>query len=648
MDFGLARLQGQTKLTRTGATVGTVSYMSPEQARGNEVDHRSDIWSLGVVLYRMVAGRYPFEGEHQSAVMYLIMNEPHQPLTALRTGVPMDLERIVDKALAKDPGERYQSVSDMIVDLKRALGRLGGAKAKSMGPAASKPQLPRRPWVIGGVAVVIAVTGFFAWQQISGERGGPTPERVVQNDDRLSIAVLPLDNLSRDGGQEYVADGMTEALIAELAQIRALRVISRTSVMRFKKTTQPIPEIATALGVSTIIEGSVVQVGGRVRVTAQLIDAKTDEHLWAQSYERDMSDVLALQSDVARAIANEVKVKLTPDESDRLASSSAVDPRAYDLYMRGRYHWNRRTIPDLRRALELFEQAVDIQPDWALGYAALAETHAVMGGWSALPPEEAFPRGREFARRALELDPNLGSAWACLALAEASWEWDWANAEEHFRKAIEVDPNNASARQWYAEHLCAMGRFEDALAQIEIALKLDPLAMIVAATKAWVYYYKYDVDRAIAECERVIAVDPDFHGVYDVLGHSSRLAGRHEQAAEALARFYETDAPGAGESIRNAYARGGMDAVVRVVIGGLKQASRAQYVSPASIAMYFASIGEADSAMVWLEKAYDERAYPIEWVAVSPYCEPIHDDPRFIDLLKRMKLEDVKPAYARK
>jgi len=646
MDFGLAKLQGQTKLTKAGTTVGTVSYMSPEQASGGEADHRSDIWSLGVVLYHMVTGSYPFEGEHPSAVMYMIMNEAHERVTALRAGVPIELERIVDKALAKDPSERYQSVSDMIVDLKAARG--GQSDAKTTPMVAGPSKMLRSPWVFGGVAVVVAVVGFLAWQLMSGGRNGPTSEGVAPKDERVSIAVLPLDNMSQDEGQEYVADGMTEALIAELAQIRALRVISRTSVMRFKKTTQSIPEVAAVLGVNTIIEGSVVQGGGRVRVTAQLIDAKTDEHLWAQSYERDMSDVLALQSEVARAIAKEVKVELTPDESERLASSSAVDPRAYDLYMRGRHHWYRRSDSDLRRALELFQQAVDIQPDWALGYSALAETNIVMAGHATLPPAEANPRVRELAQKALELDPSLGSAWACLAGVEANWNWDWDKAQEYYRKSIELEPNNATSHQWYAEFLTVLGRFDEAMEQIELAQELDPLAMIIGSMKAWTYCFAGELDRAIAEGEQVIALDPSFSRAYLFLADAYRFAGRHDQAAEVYADYYGSFAPGADEGIRRAYASGGIDAVVHVVIGGLRQASQAQYVSPANIGFHFASIGETDSAMVWLDKAYNERAYPIEFAAVTPYCEPLRDDPRFIDLLKRLKLEDVKPAYARK
>ena len=637
MDFGLARMQGQTKLTQTGTTVGTVSYMSPEQAQGAEVDSRSDIWSLGVLLYRMVAGRYPFEGQHQSAVMYAVINEPHPPLTSLRTGVPMELERIVGKALAKNPAERYQSVSDLLVDLKAVRDQTAGSASRPA-PAAGKTTGRSRVWMIAGAAVVAAAAALFAWQQLSRDGGGaPAPPT---DDARVSIAVLPLDNMSADESQEYIADGMTEALIAELAQIHALRVTSRTSVMRFKKTTLPLSEVAATLGVSTIIEGSVMQAGGRMRVTAQLIDAETDEHLWAQSYERDVSDVLALQSDVARAIAREVSVELTPGENERLAVSKSIDPDAYDAYLRGRHHWYRRTGPDLRQARELFERVIEIEPEWAQGYLALAQTYVVMASWAVLPPGEAYPLGEENAAKALELDPGLGAAWACLAGVEAEWRWEWDMAEEYFRRAIEVEPSNASSHQWYGEFLCNQGRLDEAFEQINTAIELDPLALITRSVKAWAYFYQWNFDRAIAESEQILELDPDYLPGHNALAIASRYAEQHDRAAEHYVRYYNGFLPGAGDALRVAYQEGGMDALIRKIIAGSREARRTQYVSPANIAFEYASLGEVDSAMVWLERAYESRAFPLPSVAVTPWTESLHDDPRFMDLVQRMELRE--------
>jgi TolB-like protein len=569
-------------------------------------------------------------------------------LTAVRSDVPLELERIVDKALSKDPRDRYQSISDMIVDLKALRGpKTDSATVSQEAGSPRRARRARRPWLLAVIAAAVVVAGVAAWQFLG--RNGATTERAATRDDRVSIAVLPLDNMSQSEDQEYIADGMTEALIAELAQIKALRVISRTSVMRFKNTTQSIPEIAAMLGVKTIIEGSVVQAGGRVRVTAQLIDAGTDEHLWAQSYERDMSDVLALQSDVARAIAGQVKVELTPGEQQRLESPSSVDPQAYDLYLQGRYHWNRRNPADLTRALELFERAVAIDPDWARGYVALANTHQVMAGWGLVAANVAFPLASENVNKALELDPHLGSAWASLAGLEDTWQWDRNRAEEYYRKAIDLEPNNSSTHQWYAEFLCTQGRFDEALEQIEMARLIDPLAMVVRTVKAWIHYYMGDYDVAIAECERLIEQDPGFTGTYNVLADACRHAGRNDRAAVVYARYYEASVPGAGRSIENAYRSSGMDGVIRVVISGKRQVYLAgeQYISPSSIAINFASIGEADSAMVWFDRAYETRAFPITYIAVTPDCEPIHDDPRFIDLLQRVHLDHVTPAYVR-
>jgi serine/threonine-protein kinase len=647
MDFGLAKLLGQTRLTQAGTTIGTVSYMSPEQARGEDVDQRADIWSLGVVLYRMVAGRYPFEAAHPSAMMYSIMNEPHTPLTAVRTGVPFELERIVDKALVKDPAERYQHVSDLLVDLKalrKTPSTAGRSAAQTSSPPPARAGKPRR-WMWAAFALVVVAASVFLWQQL-GRRADRAQSGFVVGE-RVSIAVLPLSNMSQDDSQQYLADGMTEALIAELAQIHALRVISRTSVMRFRDTTLSIAEIAKQLGVNTIIEGSVLHANGRVRVTAQLIDARTDEHLWAESYERDMADVLALQREVARAIAGEVQVELTPGESTRLTTASAVDPNAYDLYLRAREVWFRRTEADLFRARDMFQRVVEMQPDWAPGYVALANVHSVMAGWGLLPPSETYPRARELGEQALALDPGLGSAWGCLAGVAADYDWKWDEADRYYRKAIDLEPNNESLHQWYAEFLTSQGRFDEALTELDLARQNDPLALVITLTRGWSLSVGGDFAGAIAEAERIAEIDPHFPGVDQLMAESLRGMGQHPRAAEYLGKMYEAQVPGAAASIMKGFERDGMAGAIHVIINGLKQASRSRYVSPAGIGFYFASIGEADSAMVWLQRGYQDRAYPMSTMAVSLYCKPIHDDPRFKDLLARMKLDHITPRYRR-
>ncbi|UCG53700.1 MAG: protein kinase, partial [Candidatus Latescibacterota bacterium] len=481
MDFGLAKLKGQTKLTRDGATVGTVSYMSPEQAQGIDVDHRTDIWSLGVVLYQMITGQLPFKGDHESAVVYSIVNEEPDGLTALRSGVPLELERIVNKALAKNAVERYQHIDDLRVDLKRIQECLG--KAPSTVTGSPRKPTKRRRWYLAAcsLALLALLAVIVIWL---GSGGGPRVEEqptsategrtdAPSGQRENSIAVLPLDNLSGVEENEFFADGMTEELITQLAQIQALKVISRTSVMRYKGTDKPLSTIANELNVSTILEGSVLWVGNRVRINAQLIDGASDEHLWANSYESDLSDVLGLQRSVAKEVARQIRVELTSQEEDRLAGSPVVNRDAYELYLKGRFWWNKRTRAGIQKAIEFFQRAIEIVPDYALAYAGLGECYVVLGTWAwYTPPNEIYPKASEYAKKALEIDPNLAPAHAVLAGIAKEYENDWDKAEAHYRRAIELNPNYATARQWYAEFLGHQGRYAEAIEQVKTALEL--------------------------------------------------------------------------------------------------------------------------------------------------------------------------------
>ncbi|MHC4150206.1 MAG: protein kinase domain-containing protein, partial [Planctomycetota bacterium] len=384
VDFGLAKLAGRTMLTKEGTTMGTVAYMSPEQSQGAEVNHRSDIWALGAVLYEMVTGQRPFAGDYEQAVVYSILNQEPEPVTGLRTGVPMALERIINKAMQKTPEERYQHTNDMLVDL-RAVGKSFGGRGAANAPSNKK----RLRFRIGTAALVALVifAGFFVWQYAKkpAKRNEPmsTPGRKVYQG---SIAVLPLENLSDNPEQEYFADGMTEALITQLAQIRALKVISRTTVIRYKATDEPLVDIARKLNVGTILEGSVLLVGDQVRINAQLIDGSTDSHIWAKSYEGELSDVIGLQSEVARSVADEIKVQLTSEEQSRLARQRPVDAEVYRIYLKGRYHLNKFTPPGVRQGMAYFQQVVEKDPNYALAYAGLADSYLVLARWGVAHP----------------------------------------------------------------------------------------------------------------------------------------------------------------------------------------------------------------------------------------------------------------------
>ncbi len=454
LDFGLAKLSGQSRLTKSGATLGTVAYMSPEQAQGAEVDHRTDIWSLGVVLYEMLTGQLPFSGEYEMAMMYSLVNTDPKPVRSLRSEVSVGLEQIINKALAKKPEERYQQINELLADLKSPT-----QKSESKKPFLTRKLAVGKRWYLyaGLVVLILGVV-------LAGIFLRPQSAEAID-----SIAVLPLENMTGDPNQEYFVDGMTEALIANLAKINSLRVISRTSVMQYKKTRKPLPDIAKELNVKAIVEGSVLRANGRVRITAQLIDAPKDRHLWANSYDRDFRDVLALQSEVTTAIVHEIQVKLTPQEQQGLTNALQVNPEVYQTYLKGRYFLNKRTEEGLKKSIEYFQNAIEKDPGFALAFAGIAEAYALLGApnYAVLKPWEAQQKGEAAALKALEIDDTIAEAHTSLGYLKFLFEWDWFGAEREFQRAIELNPNYATAHQRYALYLKNLGRFDEALIEIK-------------------------------------------------------------------------------------------------------------------------------------------------------------------------------------
>ncbi len=633
VDFGLAKLGGTTKLTKEGTTLGTVEYMSPEQARGAEVDHRTDIWSLGVVLYQMIAGRPPFEREYEQAVMYAIMNDDPEPVTALRTGVPLEIDRILGKALAKNPDERYQVVGDLLVDLRAVRRQI------EAGHRAPRPTVPRKTgtpkWIyISAAAVVIVIAAVLL-------RGFLLTGRTDAID---SIAVLPLDNISQDSEQDYFVDGMTEVLIAHLARIKSLKVISRTSVMRYKDHEKSLPDVARELDVDAIVEGSVMRAGDRVRITAQLIDARTDEHLWANTFDRDLKDILDLQSEVAQNIAREIKISLTPREETRLAGSQQIDPAAHEAYLRGRYHWNKRTKDGIERSIEYFEEAIRIDPDFALAHAGLADAYIVLADWGHILPREGYAKGKEIALRALELDPDLGEAHASYAAALKLLDYRWEDSEREFRRALELNPNYATAHQWYAELLNHLGRFDEAIAMNERALELDPLSLIINAIHALILQYAGRDGEAIEQCERALELDPCFVLSYTVMQMSYQARGMYEEALGPIKKSMECMGIDA-DTIRildDTFESGGQDALNRLFIdaGMTMYYSEGTFNIPYYIATAYAQLGEADSAFVCLERNFELGTMHVCELGIDRLLDPLRSDPRFTEMLRRVGLAE--------
>ena len=600
LDFGIARLlrPRDAKLkalpTASAPFSGTLPYMAPEQLMEGRADARTDLYSLGVVLYHMATGRPPFENGVPLVLANQIINAPPPPPARFRPDLSARLEEIILKCMEKVPAERYQSAADIAVDLRRAAAPRERAAARA------------------------------------GER--------VESQRIESLAVLPLENLSRDPEQEFFADGMTESLISNLAQVGALRVISRTSAMQYKGVRKSLPEIARALNVEAIVEGAVFRAGDRVRITVQLIEASSDRHLWAQSYERDVGDVLALQGELAQAIASEVRVKLTPGEQERLGGTRAVNPRAYEAYLRGRHCWNKRIPAEVRRAVDFFRQAIEADPAYAAAYAGLADAYNILADLGTVPPLEAASRSRAATSRALELDPRLAEAHTSLAFIRFFFDWDWEGAERSFREAIALNPNYATARQWFSELLASQARFDEAIAEGRQAEALDPLAFIIATSVADVLYFQRRYEEAIAQLRRVIEMEPTFAPARNDL---ARVLAQNGQTGEAIEEFLAAAELSAGDprshaGLGHAYALAGREADARAVLEVLTERARSLTVSSHAIAVIHTALGEHREAFEWLDRACREHDRALVWLKVHPRLDPLRSDPRFADVMRRV------------
>jgi TolB-like protein/class 3 adenylate cyclase/Tfp pilus assembly protein PilF len=459
-----------------------------------------------------------------------------------------------------------------------------------------------------------------------------------------SLAVLPLENLSRNPEEEYFADGMTEALISDLAKIGPLRVISRTSVMQYKGARKPLPEITRELDVDAVVEGSVLRVGDRARISAQLIEAATDKHLWAESYERDLRDVLAMQSEIARAIAREVRVTLTAAEGARLASAPRVHPEAYESYLKGRYHWNRRTGESVRKGIAFFERAIEIDPSYAAAYAGLADSYAIVGSFSfgGLPPREAMPRAKAAGEKALEIDPHNAEAYTSLGAVSLWYEWDWSKAKQAYERAIELDPSLAQARQWLSDYWHAMGRLDEAIAEARRGLQIDPLSLILNAVLGAYYNDAGLYDEGIEQLKKALEIDPHFAFAREFLGVAYAEKARYEEAIAELDAAIEDSGgnPGAMAVLGWVHGLAGRREEALRTAEALMELSKRTYIHPTDLAMVYAGLGERDEAFRWLERAYEERSRFLIYLRTTGAFQDLHSDPRFRDLVRRVGLPE--------
>jgi TolB-like protein/DNA-binding winged helix-turn-helix (wHTH) protein/Flp pilus assembly protein TadD len=493
----------------------------------------------------------------------------------------------------------------------------------------------RRPWLKRGVivalALVLSLSILSVWLFRSPSRA-PAGIR--------SLAVLPLENLSGDASQNYFADGMTDELITDLAQISALRVISRTSVMAYKGARKPLPQIARELNVDAVVEGSVLRSGDQVRITAQLIEASTDKHLWSQSYEGELRDTLALQSRVASAIADQIRINLTPQEQAALKNVKVVNPEAYESFLKGRYFWNKRTADGLKAALAYFKQATEEDPQYAQAYSGLADTYALLGDWqyAVMTPKEAFPKAKAAAVKALELDSTLGEAHNSLAFVLDGFDWDLDAGGKEFRRAIELNPGYATAHHWYAWHLSLLDRFDEAIAEMRKAENLDPLSLIINADLAELLGLAHAYDESIRQSRKTIEMDPNFALAHNQLAQAYLQKHMYDEAVAELKKAVQLsgNSPTCIANLARAYVASGKRSEAVKLLGDLKKRSSTGYSNASEIAMIYASLGDTDQAMKWLEKGYEERFNP--GVLLRPGFDPLRSDPRFQGLVHRIGL----------
>ena len=496
---------------------------------------------------------------------------------------------------------------------------------------APKPRLWLTRWVIVALTLVLILPILFVLLLRSR---GRVPAGI------RSLAVLPLDNLSGDASQNYFADGMTDELITDLAQISALRVISRTSVMAYKGARKPMPQIARELNVDAVVEGTVLHSGDQVRITAQLIEASTDKHLWSQSYEGEFRDTLALQKRVAREIADQIRINLTPQEQAALKNVRVVNPEAYESYLKGRYFWNKRTADGLKAALAYFNQAIEEDPKYAQAYSGLADTYALLGDWqyAVMIPKEAFPKAKAAAIKALELDSALGEAHNSLAFVLDGFDWDFDSAGKEFRRAIELNPGYATAHHWYAWHLSLLGRYDEAIAEMRKAENLDPLSLIINADLAELLVLAHSYDESIQQSRKTIEMDPNFALAHNQLAQAYLQKHMYDKAVAELQNAVQLSG-GSPTSIANlarAYVLSGNRSEAEKLLSDLKKRSNPGYSNASEIAMIYASLGDTDQAMSWLEKGYEERFNP--GVLLRPGFDPLRSDSRFQNLVHRIGL----------
>lgn len=638
LDFGLAKVtatgpggEGDNEDTRLktspGMVMGTCSYMSPEQALGRPIDARSDLFSLGIVLYELLTGHLPFVGKTASETIEKISHAQPEPMARFNYSLPPELERIIRKLLEKDPDRRYQSSRELLVDLKN----LKRDSSSGEVPAAPPPRRARSLYaaLAAALILIVAMGAALMWK-----RGPATAQTSID-----SIAVLPFVNVSKDPETEYLSDGISESIINNLTQIASLRVIPRSTVFRYKGKEIDLATVAGDLDVRAVLSGRVLQRGEMLSVQTELIDAKTNSQIWGEQYNRKVSDALALQEEISRQISDKLKVRLAGNAQQQIDRRGTEDPEAYQMYLKGRYHWNKRTGPNLRTALEYFQRAVDRDPDFALAHVGVGDSYLLMDQYADARSSEVLPRAEEAIRRALAIDDGIAEAHASLGLI-CRHNWQWEKAELEFKRAIQLNPNYPTAYHWYNIYLRGMGKVDESYEAVRKAQQLDPLSLIIGTNVVDVLTILGRYDEAIATARKYLELDPNFAQLLGELGMVYSLAGRHEDAVRTAKAAFETSGQVSEQlgNLGHAYAYAGRRAEALQAIELLKGRFEKQRALGFHVAVVYSALGDGDRAIEWLEKDLKEPSAMIGGLKTDVRFIKLRSDPRFPTILRRMNI----------
>ena len=586
---------------------------------------------------RWSTGLLPFRGEYEQGLVYQIINGSHAPLTSVRTGVPIELERIVDKCLEKKRDERYQTAADLIADLRRLQRMLGEgtyATQQSMATAAGVTSARKARWVYWAASLVIAIVavGAIAFFLVRSRTSQPDEKPIT------SIAVLPFQNLSADPEQEYFSDGTTEALIAELSKIQALRVISRTSVMRFKKKSdRSLPEIARQLNVDAVVEGSIQRVHDEVRITAQLVRADPEKHIWANTYTESYRNILALESEIAQTIADAIRVKVTPEEKDRIAASRPVNPAAHEAYLKGHFYVHKWNLPDVEKGMKYLEQAIAMDSTCAPAYVDVVDAYSYFS--RDMSSREVAQKMTAYARKALSIDPTLAQAYAALGDVKLTYDWDWKEAEANYLRAIALNPNDPLAHAYYGTCLSVTGRSDEGLREAIRAKDLDPLDLTTSILVVHKYIYRREYEKAEALIGEMLAMDSTFALCYADLGRIRAAQGKYDEAVSLFRKAIALGEVYSNHELASTLARSGEIGEARSILADLIRQSESGYQTQVSIAATYLALGERDSSFYWLDKAYERRDSDLPWLRLRPVFDDLRSDPRYVALVKKIGLE---------